>query len=483
MVIYNFDIVICILCINSEFLLPNMFFSITVITMDETKKPAAEQLKCAIEEYGKKKLYNELPKYVRNFKYSGFCQKVTRLKDFHFFTDSRLLFEVLKILGITFESLFNPETEESKIAFYLKKINANIEALRTEQQLNNWFEKNAFTNKPTPRSTLIIKLDDLLSIWYTNLFLIPAFINNFCDMDLKKKLIVPEIQIKIFPPNYSQFISDIYSWTEYINNFNLTNLFMYYYKTYSTKDRPKLNKLFALIGNNPHAANPFGFLGINYILLNSIQNYLKAFNDTPFVGFKNDEIEIDIYKNVKASLNTILKKFDEAIEFIDIRFQIAYHQDYKEAISDSIEQLIFVENFITNLLPAHIDIWKEYKETIENKILQQNEKQVNAIQNAQYDELLSIVKEIKKINLKLKGNEDNAVSTLRFGINKLLTSSTFGTQIITPITKLKYERYISGLLESTKLRATEKDTLSHFENKTIGYLERFKSYHLSEVEQ
>ena len=97
--------------------------------------------------------------------------------------------------------------------------------------------------------------------------------------------------------------------------------------------------------------------------------------------------------------------------------------------------------------------------------------------------MLSIVKEIKKINLKLKGNEDNAVSTLRFGINKLLTSSTFGTQIITPITKLKYERYISGLLESTKLRATEKDTLSHFENKTIGYLERFKSYHLSEVEQ
>lgn len=450
--------------------------------------PAAEKLKKAIEEYGKDKVYNELPEDMKDlYKPASFFQKVTRLKDYNFFTDSKLLFEVLRILGISFESLFSSESEESKIAFYLNKINDNIAALRTEQQLNNWFENNAFTQKTTPRSTLIIKLDAVFSIWYINLFLIPAYIERFHVTKINETLYIPDLKINIFPHNVSELLSNISYWCQNIYHFNPSDLFMYYYKKYSLKDRPKLNKLYALIGNNTntqYTATPLSFLGINYILINNIQNYFKACNNTPFYdGTTDNKIAIEIYKNLKDSLSTILKKFDEVIEFIEIRSKVSIYQDYADAISDSIEQLISVENFITNIFPGYMNTWKKYTEDIENKNLQKNESQVKNILSIQNEKLLSIIKELKKIDLRSKGNEEKAISLLRFSVNEACTSSPFGLQLVTPMTKLNYEKYVSELLESTKIRVPKKDSTIHFENRTIGFLERYKSYQLKEVDR
>lgn len=453
--------------------------------MEKINIPAAEKLKKAIEEYGKEKVYNELPEDMKeSYKPASFFQKVTRLKEYNFFTDSKLLFEVLRILGISFESLFSYESEESKIAFYLNKINDNIAALRREQQLNNWFECNSTIQKQTTRTTPINKLNNVLSLWYIYSHLLPRFQQLF-NVPNTSEILMYQPESELFLTPKSDFFRKINSWNNYVNYSTPDEIFLHNFKIYGSKDRAKLNRLFALVGKNDTQipVPSLSLLGANYLLIYNLQNYYSSFDITPFQEGKYNENGKDsnlIYKQIKLSLSTILRKFDEVIDFIDVRSQVSSYEKSNDAIEDSIKQLIKTENFIHYSLIFHYPLWKMYITSVENGVLQQTDAQVRNIQAVQDKKILELIIELKSIDFRSQKekNHAKAIELLRFRINEMCTGSPFGVQLITPMSKLHYERMMSEKLEKNKLPVPQQDSVTHFENSIIGYLERFKGYRI-----
>ena len=450
--------------------------------MIENSIPAADKLKLAIDKYGKDNLYKELPDYIKaQYKPESFNNKINRLHGYTFFTDSKLLYEILRVIGISYESLFNQESEESKIAFYLNKINGNIESLRAEQQLNSWFESNSTIQKPTPRTTPIKKLNNVFSIWYINLHLIPSYQQIFKTPTPPEKLINKSEYKLYLNPSTSELLQKLLFWQKNITSFTPNEIFIDIFKRYGSTDRPKLNKLFALIGTELNQGHPsaLSFLGINYLLINNLQNYYSSFSITPFQeGSKDGKTSNRIYKQIKLSLNTILKKFDEVIDFIEIRSQVSSYEKIKDAITDSLEQLIKTENFIINNLDFHFYLWKTYITSIENETIQQNEAQVKEKKSDLDNKILELINDLKKIDFRKKENHSKAIEQFRFSVNEMCTGSPFGIQLITPMSKLHYERMMSEKLGKYKLPLPEQDTIIHFENSMIGYLERFKNYRI-----
>ncbi|MCR4713986.1 MAG: hypothetical protein K5751_06345 [Treponemataceae bacterium] len=453
--------------------------------MDNKTLPAAEKLKTAIDKYGKENLYKELPDYIKEqYKPESFNQKINKLHGDTFFTDSKLLYEILRCIGVSYESLFNPESEESRIAFYLNKINENIAALKDEQKLNNWFENNSTIQKKPPRTTPIKKLNNVLSIWYIYSHLIPEFKRLFNVPNTSEELIYGSGLELNLSPYTSDLFKNICSWNINLNHSTPDDIFLHAFKVYGSEDRAKLNLLFALVGTNDTQipSTSLSLLGANYLLIYNLQNYYNSFDVTPFqegVDKENGKTSDLIYKQIKTSLSTILRKFDEVIDFIDIRSQVSAFEKKNDAIEDSIDQLIKTENFIFNRLFFHYLLWKMYITSIENEILQQNDAQVRNLQAVQDTQILDLIKELKAIDFRSQKGKNQAIELLRFRINEMCTGSPFGFQLITPMSKLHYERMMSNKLERLKLPVPkEPDSITHFENSIIGYLERFKKYRI-----
>ena len=102
--------------------------------MNNIRKSPAEKLNKAIKEYEEKsgkELYQELPATLKeNIKEASFKKNLSRMDDNKLLSDSILLYHILKIVGRKFESLFEENTTESQMAFYMNKINENLLELR-----------------------------------------------------------------------------------------------------------------------------------------------------------------------------------------------------------------------------------------------------------------------------------------------------------------------------------------------------------------
>ncbi len=451
-------------------------------SMNNENNCPAEQLKKAIKDYEKsckRKIYNELPLEIKTtIKQQAFYQKINRMKDTVLFSDSNLLYEVLRILGIKFESLYDPEGEEAKISYYLNKINESISALRTEQKMNTWFEKNCDKPKITQRTTLIKKLNALLSVWYA-IFILDANFRMKNKVSTTVNWMIDTSTLPLLHPS-SIYNNNIQQWNAYliISPKATDQIFCYLFRQFGTKERPKLNKLFAYIGQNEIPVTALSLFGLNYLLLINLLNFWNSYDTSPFNPFNKDGSSIEEYKKLRFQISSLLKAYDNIIDFLDIVSDVSAYQESSSAIEDAYNQLIITENFIYTVVGNSISLWKMYIESIENGVLQQNEIQTRNLQEIQDNEIEKIIKAIREISFRGKPREkmQYAINLFRGRVNLLLSNNPYGTQLITPISKLQYERFISEKLETMKPEFPHKDYVISFVQNTKGFLERFKNY-------
>lgn len=322
--------------------------------MESDCNKASDRLKSAIKKYEKssgKKIYSELPESFRvTLGEKAFEKKIQRMQDDKLLTDTGLLYNVLKILGISFESLFSDNNKNDQISFYLNKINETLTDIRKEQEYNKSILE-AINNKKQTRTSHIKKLDRVLSITY--------LLQYVFFKDTKQNYFSQPLYL----PQSSKYL-------ETINHFQERNrlepvfkeIFIFCYIQYSLKTTGCIKLIYDYVNknNNPDFENLLGEIGINYILLKGVLDYINSFYpNNPFADYDNAKCE-----NVKTKIKGVIQELDKTIRFLYIKKEIS-SEIYAER--ESLYNLLYKTcNFVNDILSLHIETWMFYKNSEEN---------------------------------------------------------------------------------------------------------------------
>jgi len=430
--------------------------------MNNIRKSPAEKLNKAIKEYEEKsgkELYQELPATLKeNIKEASFKKNLSRMDDNKLLSDSILLYHILKIVGRKFESLFEENTTESQMAFYMNKINENLLELRRalEQKAQ---ALNLADSKKNTKTSLIKKLDRLFSITY------------LLEMCLKRN---PYNESS--SQNYKSYFFNCYTQTLYLNEnstylqliqkcqtlFNsqsqdiFREIFLLVYENYGNRKYSALERLFLdLKANKQNNINiqTLGQFGINYLLVTLTYDYFQGFYpNSPFFGEENE------CETIKTDIKSLLTEYDKTLNFIKTR-AVLNPVLPREHIKLGLEALWNTIDYINDLVSLHIPIWINYKYAEENNLIGMPKKY-------QDEEIIKVCKEIQKYDLNKDNDCKNLVNYFRNNI--------YGLQYQTPMSKRQFEREISKNLLKRKLSLPNNDKRISFKARTKGYLGNLK---------
>lgn len=324
---------------------------------------ASDRLKYAIKKYEKssgKKLYSELEESFRiTLSEKAFEKKIQRMQDDKLVTDTGLLYNVLKILGISFESLFSDNNKEDQISSYLNKINEMLVDIRKEQEYNKSLLE-AINNKKQTRTNHIKKLDRVLSITY--------LLQNVYFKNKEKNYFSQYLNL---PPS-SKYQGTIKYFQEKAQRESVfKEIFEYCYTQYSVKTTGCIKLIYDYLKNNNdlNYLNLLGEIGINYILLKGLLDYLNSFYPkNPFGDYDNTNCD-----NVKSKIKVVLQELDKTIRFLCTKKEIA-SEIYNENMS-LFELLYKTCIFVNDILSLHIETWIYYKNSEENIFFGYNQTQ------------------------------------------------------------------------------------------------------------
>lgn len=420
----------------------------------------AEKLRTAIKEYEKnsgKKIYDELPEAYRSIREQTFYKQIQRMSDVKLLSNTNILYQVLKIIGMSFSSLFEADNPETQFAFYLNKINENLSAIRKRQEENDWLAKNSAVKNIRSRNTQIKKLDMLMSIIY----LLDIINLKFWG------------QTSVFENNFIVILnpqSEYYAILRRLQLSQPNDIFIYFYHKYEPKNQKQLARLFAMLSqtaiNNPLVKENLSLLGLSHIILVLTYNYIASFPTNPFAENNGGEI----FELQKKKFRDTIKSFNATFEFIFLRNKVNVLSNKKEKKSEAIIQLRDTVRFIEGLLSVHIlPYWKSYKETIENGFLSFSQSAQTYI--AQNQSILEFIRKINSLEIKTPYDEQYLVCEFRQFICRTFSG---GLQLPTPKFVRDYEKMVSNSLKETKLPVQNKNYCIEFWEKTAGFLERTK---------
>ena len=434
--------------------------------MESVDNTPASRLKAAIKAFenaGHKKLYQELPViYKKHIKELSFYKQIQRMKDDKLLSDSALLYQVLKIIGRKYDSLFEDTSSDLQVSFYLNKINESLLEIRKYQDQKDLFLKDSELKKNT-RASLITKIDRIFSITYLLEMCLKQ--NPYtASSNQYQSYFINDYNTQLFfydSSEYSQLIRKSQLLFDSSSQDIFRKLFVLLFENYGNRKHLTLGKLFLELNatvQNSLNKQILGLFGINYLLITLTYDYIQGFYPGyPFYAEKED------YEIIKTGFKSLLSEYDKTYKFIKARIELDPAISI-EVVKPGIEALWTAMFYIDGLFSLHISIWSNYKIYEENNWSEMS-------QDNQEKTILKLCKESLKYDL---NNEDDRKKFINYFRNNLC-----GLQYLTPISKRQYERKTSEQLVKLKLPLPVKDEQIEFISKMHGYLEGLKQAYCS----
>ncbi len=320
----------------------------------------ADKLRKAISEYEQtsgRTLFSELLEENKvTIKEASFNKKLQRMTGNKLLSESDLLYNILSIIGIKYEYLFNNTNPEEQTAYYLNQINKRLLEIKKNQDQAAMLSNVSGGNLPK-RFTTIKKLDRIFSITYLiEKCLHPSLAKN--DV-YKSYFFYQGAQSLTLSPD-SDYLKLIQEAQLLFNDTNITgifgNLFNLCFINYGLKNNACLKDLYFLFTNNEVSGmnrELLGLFGLNYLCILLAYDYIQSFSSgMAFVDNLNEESD-----NIKYSFRTLISDFEKAFKFIYTRISIKSNSFSQENSEFSFKRLYDTIIFIDSLLSLHIPYW------------------------------------------------------------------------------------------------------------------------------
>lgn len=437
----------------------------------------ADKLRQAIKEYEQtsgRSLFSKLLEENKvTIKEASFNKKLQRMEENKLLADSDLLYNILNIIGIKYEYLFNNTNPEEQTAYYLNQINKQLLEIKKNQE-QAAILANRLGGKLPKRFTTIKKLDRIFSITY----LIEKCLQPFLVKDdtYKSYFFYQGVPLLNLIPD-SDYFKLIQKGQLLFKDTNTTSIFGKLFNlcfiNYGVKNNACLKDLHFYFNSNEISGmhrEVLGIFGLNYLCILLVYEYIQAFcSGMAFAD--NLTVESD---NIKYSFRTLISDFEKTFKFIYTRISIKLNSFPQEKIKFGFERLNDTLFFIDGLLSLHIPYWLHYKMTEENNPILVNQQNPKKITEEQNKSIIDLCKKIQQYDLQDKRNVLDVCSIFRYEVNTMLYKSAYGFQIPNPISKRQFELLMSKQLAKTKLALPEQNENIAFFQKEKGYLETMK---------